>query len=68
VLCAMPSGDKPECSCCVGLRSLDAPASRVHDGLAMETTSGHRLRWSHQRAKLMASDGATCADYQAFWD
>ena len=58
----MPSGDAPECSCCVGLKSLDQRGPPLAN---METTSGAMVRWSMQRAARMAEG---CTDYQAFWD
>ena len=69
VLCSMPpngKGEVPECSCCVGLKSLEGastpPASHA---LGMETTGGHVTRWNQQRARLLQQG---CGDYQAFWD
>jgi hypothetical protein len=56
----------PECSCCVGLRSLDG-ANRPPgpSDVSMESTGGHAMRWNVQRAAKLASG---CADYQMFWD
>ena len=71
VLCALPSGESgPECSCCVGLKSVDAsphaPAAGGSSSMAsMETTGGAVLRWNTQRAAKLAQG---CSDYQAFWD
>ena len=72
VLCAMPSGDGPECSCCVGLQSLKVPdggGRRSMRGdpsqMGMETTGGHRMPWIANRAAKLTEG---CTDYQAFWD
>ena len=69
VLCAMPSGDAPECSCCVGLRSLDARPELGQQagrgGVRMETTGGIAMRWNSGRATKLAQG---CLDYQMFWD
>ena len=67
VLCALPSGSGPECSCCVGLKSLE-PASGPHASRMssmMETTGGAPMRWNSQRAAKLAQG---CTDYQLFWD
>ena len=70
VLCSMPpngnNGAPPECSCCVGLKSLDGAATPPTSmALGMETTGGHLMRWNTQRARLLQQG---CGDYQAFWD
>ena len=67
VLCALPSGEAPECSCCAGLQW---EAARWADGGAggtavMETTGGMSTRWNVMRATKLAEG---CTDYQAFWD
>ena len=64
VLCAMPGSDLPACSCCVELRSL-GDAGSTRNRLEMESTSGHVMRWNHQRATKLVQG---CTDYQAFWD
>ena len=67
VLCAMPSGDEPECSCCATLKALE-PAATSNGGAyghKMETTGGSSMRWMGMRAAKLQQG---CADYQMFWD
>ena len=66
VLCAMPAGDQPECSCCANLRTLEAAGQPPANArLGMEATSGSSMRWNSFRALKMQQG---CADYQLFWD
>jgi len=61
VLCALPSGDEPECSCCAGLPSLKSGSQG--SALRAETTFGSAVRNARHFATLEG-----CHDYQLFWD
>ena len=61
VLCALPSGQAPECACCAGLPSAKTLKSQA---LQLETTNGYRLR--NIQGHLQKLEG--CGDYQLFWD
>jgi hypothetical protein len=65
VICAMPSGDGPECACCVGLKSLEVKPATASGAMHMESTSGQRQGWNAMRASRLAQG---CNEYQAFWD
>jgi hypothetical protein len=69
VLCAMPSGDEPECACCATLKNLEPAATSGlqggTDGHSMMTTGGHAERWMASRATKLQEG---CQDYQMFWD
>lgn len=71
VLCAMPSGEEPECACCAGLPSMARGGARSGGGLSgglsglqLETTAGRGFSQNQQRATKIEG----CADYQLFWD
>ena len=71
MLCALPSevgGPGPECSCCIGLGSLQEAAQAEEAGpggaTRLETTGGRLTRWSKNHAAKIEG----CGDYQLFWD
>lgn len=66
ILCAMPKDvSTPECSCCVGLPSVDADsATRAKKaGAKLQTTRGGHVRMTGHFDDLQG-----CNDYQKFWD
>ena len=60
VLCALPRGDEPDCTCCTGLPSIKGPVGR---SVQLETTGGAPIHNSMVVEKLEG-----CNDYQLYWD
>ena len=60
VLCALPRGDEPDCTCCTGLPSIKGPVGR---SVQLETTGGAAIRNNQVVEKLEG-----CNDYQLYWD
>jgi hypothetical protein len=63
VLCALPAGDEPECSCCVPLPPA-ADLMTAGSTLQLETTGGRSGARGIRNLKTLEG----CADYQMFWD
>ena len=60
VLCALPRGDEPDCTCCSGLPSIRGPVGR---SVQLETTGGSPV---HNKDVIEKIEG--CNDYQLYWD
>ena len=60
VLCALPRGDEPDCTCCTGLPSIKGPVGR---SVQLETTGGATIKNNMVIEKLEG-----CNDYQLYWD
>ena len=60
VLCALPRGDEPDCTCCTGLPSIKGPVGR---SVQLETTGGAAI---HNNMVVEKLEG--CNDYQLYWD
>ena len=60
VLCALPRGDEPDCTCCAGLPSIKGPVGR---SVQLETTGGAPI---HNDMVIDKLEG--CNDYQLYWD
>jgi len=61
VLCSMPHGDAPACSCCTGLQTLRSTPSR--GAYRLESTGGSGFS-SPSHFQMLEG----CNDYQLFWD
>jgi len=61
VLCSLPEGDAPACSCCAGLDTMQGAPSP--SGYRLETTGGSAF---NSPGHFKALEG--CNDYQLFWD
>jgi hypothetical protein len=61
ILCSMPPGDDPACTCCAGLPSMQAHAGK--GSYRLETTGGSAFS-SPSHFQMLEG----CNDYQAFWD
>ena len=61
VMCALPRGDGPDCTCCTGLPSL--ARTEAARSARLETTGGSPIYSGEALTKLEG-----CNDYQLYWD